>query len=883
MSFIITLPVGYKPVLKHGDHDQSSHGAWATGQSGDTQVSTKTMKTIIERLSETKTPGVTIDLRTGKEPKTGFICSKQGFEKPVKLKDFDADKKKAIEDYIDKNIEELNKEGAHFGGWVVKSEDTVYLDVSRKFDTRQDAVRAMYDNKQEAIYDVKNDSYIYKKDEKDDRTNKAIYGGSSNTYKGYDQRREKRIYRKNLEGDRREPLNENSEHICLGRFSNVKKHREGDHDQATHGSWAAGRFPENSVSKARNGAKDYAYQKGIKQDDTIDYTKVVANRERASKIADVYESLPKMDRDAIDEYESLSTEVEEQFDFMTKELGIKVEFVKDDPYKTSKEMFDDASNGTLKVLSTASTGAHPLFSDNQNDKFRAVHDYFGHAATGRGFGQDGEEAAWVHHSQMFTDKARGALTTETRGQNSFYNNRGKQFADQKVALLPEEFWKVPVSFAKRYTTIYFDYGLKPVLKHEEHDQSDHGAWATGRSEEDVKRISEFKNRGPSITLLDKSLEDTEPTLDRDKAKMMIDNDSKLEDEVVARIDALVATIEEQNGEPMSEEERLANYDDYRNQVIEEYMDEEPNSLENFSQREYGDSIFEPKPIAELKESLNEVYGLERTATFREGDRQGESVTLTSSVDEVTVQGNTIKVVSNVRDDMGNQVNDDEIIRTFQKNEETGTWSVEHEFLRLNQEYRGLGFGSRFLQQSEDYYVAKGLTHITLNAGLEDGARHWANSGFDWNRDKLDFAVEQMDRFINETERRAKLDYFTDNNDNDITLSGEAKQNLLADLGTARALLGNMGTPDGPIKDMKNDNFPKPRDFASLGAGRPITLDDGTKTYSGKILLAGKYLPYMKILTAEGQNLLSGPIDMDGDGMVYDGTPREKPVSSVGKD
>jgi hypothetical protein len=92
----------------------------------------------------------------------------------------------------------------------------------------------------------------------------------------------------------------------------------------------------------------------------------------------------------------------------------------------------------------------------------------------------------------------------------------------------------------------------------------------------------------------------------------------------------------------------------------------------------------------------------------------------------------------------------------------------------------------------------------------------------------------------------------------------------------------MGTPDN-LNDMKNDSFPKPRDFASLGADRPITLDDGTKTYSGKILLSGKYLPYMKILTAEGQNLLSGPIDMDGDGLVYDGTPREKPVSSVGKD
>jgi len=31
MSITLTFPVGYKPVLKHGDHDQSSHGNWATG------------------------------------------------------------------------------------------------------------------------------------------------------------------------------------------------------------------------------------------------------------------------------------------------------------------------------------------------------------------------------------------------------------------------------------------------------------------------------------------------------------------------------------------------------------------------------------------------------------------------------------------------------------------------------------------------------------------------------------------------------------------------------------------------------------------------------------------------------------------------------------
>jgi len=31
MSITIAFPLGYKPVLKHGDHDQSTHGSWAAG------------------------------------------------------------------------------------------------------------------------------------------------------------------------------------------------------------------------------------------------------------------------------------------------------------------------------------------------------------------------------------------------------------------------------------------------------------------------------------------------------------------------------------------------------------------------------------------------------------------------------------------------------------------------------------------------------------------------------------------------------------------------------------------------------------------------------------------------------------------------------------
>jgi hypothetical protein len=277
-------------------------------------------------------------------------------------------------------------------------------------------------------------------------------------------------------------------HVALGRSLGIKagefiaeKHQAGKHDQETHGNWAGDRFSPDSVKSARDGAKEYAFKNGIKQDDTIEYDEVVANRARASKIADAYDGLPKFDENAVDEYEALATEVEQQYDYMTKTLGIKVEFISEDPYKTSKEMFAEVSTGKLRVLRTESTGAHPLFSNQQNDKFRAVHDYFGHAATGRGFGQDGEEAAWVHHSQMFTKKARGALTTETRGQNSWYNTRKNGFADQKVALLPEQYWEVPAVFAKHLAG--------------QHDQSTHGSWATGIAGKISEKTAGLKEQG----------------------------------------------------------------------------------------------------------------------------------------------------------------------------------------------------------------------------------------------------------------------------------------------------------------------------------------------------------------------------------------------------
>lgn len=88
-----------------------------------------------------------------------------------------------------------------------------------------------------------------------------------------------------------------------------------------------------------------------------------------------------------------------------------------------------------------------------NDLFRAVHDAFGHGLEGSGFRARGEENAWQAHVRLFNGSAVGAITSETRGQNSWLNygpygdaNRSAKvedtvFADQKTGLMPSWTWE----------------------------------------------------------------------------------------------------------------------------------------------------------------------------------------------------------------------------------------------------------------------------------------------------------------------------------------------------------------------------------------------------------------------------------------------------------
>jgi hypothetical protein len=231
-------------------------------------------------------------------------------------------------------------------------------------------------------------------------------------------------------------------------------------------------FGPNEI--ARSIAADYARSAGIDYNPPRTYAKV--DTERAKRIADEYEKMAHNPNDpkVKESYDAMIKETLDQWEAI-KKTGLKVEPIpagSPDPYAASPRLalIDVKDNNHLWFFPTASgfggtesagidisgnplmqpTGeiinGHPMLA---NDVFRIVHDYFGHIKEGVGFRADGEENAWRSHSAMYSDKARPAMTAETRGQNSWVNfgpfaefnktatGADTQYAPQKTGLLPD--------------------------------------------------------------------------------------------------------------------------------------------------------------------------------------------------------------------------------------------------------------------------------------------------------------------------------------------------------------------------------------------------------------------------------------------------------------
>lgn len=225
---------------------------------------------------------------------------------------------------------------------------------------------------------------------------------------------------------------------------------------------------------ARDAAFAYMASQGLQYEPPRQYAQV--DLARAKRIADAFDQMQHAPDDPLvrASYRAMIEETLLQYQFV-KATGLEISLMvegMEDPYAASPRLAteDVRNNNHLWVYPTDFGFGGPNASDidisgnpllewtdeyigdkrlRANDVFRIVHDYFGHVKDGFGFRADGEENAWQSHAAMFTPLARRAMTTETRGQNSWVNfgpygekNRTAsasetEYAPQKIGLLPE--------------------------------------------------------------------------------------------------------------------------------------------------------------------------------------------------------------------------------------------------------------------------------------------------------------------------------------------------------------------------------------------------------------------------------------------------------------
>src|ERR1700722_6769530 len=281
--------------------------------------------------------------------------------------------------------------------------------------------------------------------------------------------------------------------------SHEERGHEGTGVPSTAAGLEAGRAPlqiaasvahvnEGGNDAIRKGAASYCQEVGIAPPAINVYAPL--DPDRAKRIAAAYEAMPVDDHSPETEaaYRQLGKEIQQQWDFAEKKMGIQYEsWTKPgQPYANSKEMCKDLLDNKHLFFFQGGSEPNKFLAEKDehglsiNDKFRAIHDTFGHASEGFQFGPRGEENAWLKHSQMFSPLAQRALTTETRGQNSWVNfgpqnfntdgsNKNippaeRPYAVQKSALLPDwaTEWKPiltgePVSKSDAKHTVAFDF------------------------------------------------------------------------------------------------------------------------------------------------------------------------------------------------------------------------------------------------------------------------------------------------------------------------------------------------------------------------------------------------------------------------------------------
>lgn len=173
----------------------------------------------------------------------------------------------------------------------------------------------------------------------------------------------------------------------------------------------------------------------------------------AKQVADAYAKAPNFDQKAVPAWNALIAHTENvlypKIDAQVKKIykeknpefaknpeGGGVQIVNFHPYANAKELTDEVMNkGVFRVSSADSE--HPLWSVEQNVKFRAVHDWYTHIINKADFSLRGEIRAYNTYVKLIPPAAVPAAFTEIVGQACSAIVNSGQFSEQKICLLPQ--------------------------------------------------------------------------------------------------------------------------------------------------------------------------------------------------------------------------------------------------------------------------------------------------------------------------------------------------------------------------------------------------------------------------------------------------------------
>ncbi|MDP3772739.1 MAG: hypothetical protein Q8Q85_00570 [Gemmatimonadales bacterium] len=146
-------------------------------------------------------------------------------------------------------------------------------------------------------------------------------------------------------------------------------------------------------------------------------------------VARAYLARPVYEASAAPSWHALADHIDRMYQQLA--TRVRVELTPNDPYPDAATMQRDiARHGRMKVWQGGSD--HPIWTPDQNWRFRAVHDYTVHLGGDHDFSLRGEIGAYNRHVKMAPVAARLALFVEVVGQTSCFFFTGGNFCAQKV-------------------------------------------------------------------------------------------------------------------------------------------------------------------------------------------------------------------------------------------------------------------------------------------------------------------------------------------------------------------------------------------------------------------------------------------------------------------